>query len=138
MVITFVASLSRDVKLPDGRGGEIEQQKTDDFRIKPPTGVFLENRPGLLPRQSVIYFPPDLPPTRRRGIKPARRFAVSDQSLSLSLLFYINKRGFAFIGERGRGVIDARFDRRSIRGTANNVGPFNRAPWKPTPGSITD
>lgn len=83
----------------------MEQQKTDDFRIKPPTGVFLENRPGLLPRQSVIYFPPDLPPTRR--------FAVSNLS---DLLLRINKRGFAFIGERGRG------NRRAIRQAFDSRG----------------
>lgn len=88
-----------------GGGGEMEQQKTDDFRIKPPTGVFLENRPGLLPRQSVIYFPPDLPPTRR--------FAVSNLS---DLLLCINKRGFAFIGERGRG------NRRAIRQAFDSRG----------------
>lgn len=38
------------------------QQKTDDFRIKPGRR-FPENRPGLLPRQSVIYFPADLTAT---------------------------------------------------------------------------
>ena len=60
MVITFVASLSRDVKLRPAR-----QQKTDDFRINRPT-IFLKISPGLLPRQSVIYFPADLP-GRRAG-----------------------------------------------------------------------
>lgn len=59
-----------------GRGGDPATKNRRFSNIKPPTGVFLENRPGLLPRQSVIYFPPDLPPTRRR-ISWLSRFGLS-------------------------------------------------------------